>query len=94
MERHAASQLGEHLDMTRQRVGQLADIDHVFERLPNDRPDLDACHIRYIKHLRSERARSPRATADAEHVAARRRYCASASPRSSASWSSGTTPAR
>jgi hypothetical protein len=60
-----ATQLGEHLDLTRQRVGVLADVDHVLERQADGRFDLDASRIRYIRHLRSERARSPNAAAAA-----------------------------
>jgi hypothetical protein len=66
-----ATQLGEHLDLTRQRVGVLADVDHVLQRPSDGRFDLDAARVSYIRHLRTERARSPKAAADAEHTAAK-----------------------
>jgi hypothetical protein len=68
-----ATQLAEHLDLTRQRIGVLADVEQVFERLPDGRFDADRCRVQYIRHLRSERARSPRHAADAEHVKAKTR---------------------
>ena len=40
------TQLGEHLGLTRQRIGALADTEHVIERLPNGRFDQDAFHLR------------------------------------------------
>jgi hypothetical protein len=60
-----ATQLAEHLDMTRQRIGVLADVDHVLERLPDGRFDVASNRIRYIRHLRTERARSPNGEATA-----------------------------
>jgi hypothetical protein len=43
-----ATQLGEHLWLTRQRIGALAD-EGVIERLPNARFDQDACRLRYLR---------------------------------------------
>ena len=50
-----ATQLGEHLGLTRQRIGALADTEHVIERLPNGRFDQDDCRLRYLRWLRETR---------------------------------------
>jgi hypothetical protein len=59
-----ATQLAEHLDLSRQRIKVLADVDHVLERLPDGRFALGASRVKYIRHLRTERVRSPRSEAD------------------------------
>src|SRR6476619_7678900 len=46
-----ATQLGEHLGLTRQRIGVLADIEHVIERLPNGRFNLDRREVQYSAGL-------------------------------------------
>jgi hypothetical protein len=66
----SAAALALHLDLTRQRVGVLAD-EQVFERLPHGGFDLDASRVAYIRFLRRERRQSPRHEAEAEHVAAK-----------------------
>jgi hypothetical protein len=42
---------------------------HVIQRRPDGLFDQDKSRLAYITHLRSERARSPRTVADAEHTA-------------------------
>ena len=42
-----ASAVAAHLAMTRQNVAKLADVDHLFERMPDGRFDLDACRFAY-----------------------------------------------
>lgn len=49
----SASAVGTHLDLTRQRVGQLAD-EGVFARLDDGSFKLDACRVAYIRWLRSD----------------------------------------
>jgi hypothetical protein len=66
----SASSLAHHLDLTRQRVSVLAD-EHVLERLPAGKFDVDASRVAYIRFLRRERQKSPRSQADLEHVAAK-----------------------
>jgi hypothetical protein len=65
-----ATQLGQHLDLTRQRVAALAD-EHVIERLPDGRFDQDDCRLRYLRWLRDPARRSARSEADAAHVQAK-----------------------
>jgi hypothetical protein len=64
----SATELGVHLGLTRQRIGTLADTDHVIARLPDGRFDQDACRLAYLKWLRDPARRSARTQADAEHV--------------------------
>jgi len=66
-----ATQLGEHLGLTRQRIGVLADIEHVIERLPNGRFNQDQSRLKYLAHLRSPERRSARSEAAAKHAEAR-----------------------
>ena len=66
----SSSVLGRHLDLTYQRVLQLAD-EHVIERLPSGRFNMDDARLRYIRWLRDPERRSARAQADAEHVKAK-----------------------
>jgi hypothetical protein len=61
-----ATQLGAHLGLTRQRIGSLADTDHVIERLPDGRFDQDVCRLAYLKWLRDPARRSARSEADAD----------------------------
>jgi hypothetical protein len=65
-----ATQLGRHLDLSRQRVQQLVD-EHVIARLPNGRFDQDDSRVRYLRWLREPERRSARTQADAEHVRAK-----------------------
>jgi hypothetical protein len=67
----AATQLGVHLGLTRQRICTLADVEHVIERLPDGRFDQDACRLAYLKWLRDPARRSARTQADADHVKAK-----------------------
>jgi hypothetical protein len=67
----AASAVAAHLAMTRQNVVKLADVDHLFERLPDGRFDLDACRFAYLKWLRDPARRSARSEAAAEHAKAK-----------------------
>jgi hypothetical protein len=66
-----ATRLGEHLGLTRQRIGVLADIEHVIERLPNGRFDQDQSRLKYLAHLRSPERRSARSEAAAKHTEAK-----------------------
>ena len=65
-----ATQLGKHLDLSRQRVQQLVD-EHVIARLPNGGFDQDDSRVRYLRWLREPERRSVRTQADAEHAAAK-----------------------
>jgi hypothetical protein len=65
-----ATQLGRHLDLSRQRVQQLVD-EHVIARLPSGRFDQDDSRVRYLRWLREPERRSVRTQADAEHVKAK-----------------------
>ena len=67
-----ATQVGEHLSLTRQRVTALADVEHVLVRLADGRFDLDDCRHRYIEFLRNSR-RSGQSAADAEFTKAKTR---------------------
>jgi hypothetical protein len=66
-----ATQLGEHLGVTRQRIGQLADVEHVLERRPDGRFDLDSSRLKFIRHLQAARRGSARSEADAQFTAAK-----------------------
>jgi hypothetical protein len=66
-----ATQLGEHLGLTRQRIGVLADIEHVIERLPSGRFNQDQSRLKYLAHLRSPERRSERSEAAAKHAEAK-----------------------
>jgi len=68
-----ATQLGEHLGLTRQRIGVLADTEHVIERLPNGRFNQDDCRLRYLRWLRDPERRSARSEAAAKHAEAKTR---------------------
>lgn len=49
----SAYKCGAHLDLSRVRIGQLAD-EGKLPRLPDGSYDLDACRLAYIQYLRSE----------------------------------------
>jgi hypothetical protein len=66
-----ATQLSKHLDLSRQRIHALADVEHVIERLPDGRFDQDGCRIKYLRWLRAPERRSARAQADADFVKAK-----------------------
>src|SRR5262245_24038187 len=66
-----ATQLGEHLGLTRQRIGVLADVEHVIERLPNGRFDQDESRLRYLRWLRDPARRSARSEAAATYADAK-----------------------
>jgi hypothetical protein len=65
-----ATQLGKHLDLSRQRIRQLVD-EHVIEQLPNGRFDQDACRVRYLRWLRDPERRSAKTQVDADFVRAK-----------------------
>ena len=66
-----ATQLGKHLDLSRQRVQQLVD-EHVIARLSDGRFDQDDARLRYLRWLREDpERRSARTQADTEHVKAK-----------------------
>ena len=65
-----ATQLGKHLDLSRQRVQQLVD-EYVIARLSNFRFDQYDSRVRYLHWLRDPERRSARTQADAEHVKAK-----------------------
>jgi len=66
-----ATQLGEHIALTRQRVGVLADVEHVIERLPDGRFDQDDSRLRYLRWLRDPQRRSARSEAASEFAKAK-----------------------
>ena len=76
-----ATQLGEHLGLTRQRIGVLADIEHVIERLPNGRFNEDDCLLRYLRWLRDPARRSAQSEAAAAHAEAKTQLLSRAFPR-------------
>src|SRR5258707_3456113 len=63
-----ATQLGEHLGLTRQRIGVLADTEHVIERLPNGRFTQDDCRLRYLRWLPCPDPRAGRSEATAKQA--------------------------
>jgi hypothetical protein len=66
-----ATELGAHLALSRQRIGTLADVEHVIQRLPDGRFDQDDSRLRYLRWLRDPARRSARSEADAAHIAAK-----------------------
>jgi hypothetical protein len=68
-----ATELGEHLGLTRQRVSALADTEHVIERLPNGRFDQDDCRLRYLRWLRDPARRTAKSAAASEFTEAKTR---------------------
>src|SRR6476660_624838 len=65
----SASTLALHLDCSRTYIGKL-EAEGVIQR-QNDGFPLDQSRVAYLRHLRAERQRSPRAEADAAHAKAK-----------------------
>ena len=65
-----ATALAKHLDLSQQRITQLAD-EHVIERLPDRRFDQDACRVAYLRWLRDPERRTARSKADQEFTQAK-----------------------
>ena len=65
-----ATALGKHLDLTIQRIKQLAN-EGVIEQLPNGRYDQDACRIAYLRWLRAPERRMQRSKVDSDFVKAK-----------------------
>jgi hypothetical protein len=65
----SASALALHLDCSRTYIGKL-EAEGLLQRLGDGFP-LDQSRVAYLRYLRRERQRSPRAAADAEHAAAK-----------------------
>jgi len=65
----SASALALHLDCTRTYIAKL-EAEGVIQRQGDGFP-LDQSRVAYLRYLRRERRQSPRAAADAEHVAAK-----------------------
>jgi hypothetical protein len=63
-------ELARHFGCSRQNVELLA-TQGVIERRNDGKFDQDVSRLKYLTHLRSERARSPRAAADAKHAEAK-----------------------
>jgi hypothetical protein len=63
-------ELARHFGCSRQNVDLLA-TQGVIERRSDGKFDQDVSRLKYLTHLRSERARSPRAEADAKHAEAK-----------------------
>lgn len=68
----SATEVGRHLEMSRQRVGQL-EAEGVFPRLANGRFDLTACRIAYIRWLKDENRRGSKAAGASVFQVARTR---------------------
>lgn len=65
-----ASKLARHLDLTHPRIHQLVD-EHVLERLPNGKFDLDDSRVRYIRWLRAPERRAQKGEVDQAFTAAK-----------------------
>ena len=65
-----ATALGKHLDLTIQRIKQLAN-EGVIEQLSNGRYDQDACRIAYLRWLRAPERRMQRSKVDSDFVKAK-----------------------
>jgi hypothetical protein len=63
----SASALAPHLDCSRTYIGKL-EAEGVIQR-QGDGFQIDQCRVAYLRYLRRERQQSPRAAADAAHVA-------------------------
>ena len=63
-------QLARHFGCPRQNIDVLT-AQSVIERRSDGKFDQDVSRLKYLAHLRSERARSPRAAADAKHAEAK-----------------------
>jgi hypothetical protein len=66
-----ARKLALHLDLSYQRVGQLTDEEHVLERLPNGKFNLDDSRVRYIRWLRDPERRTAKSKVDSDFVRAK-----------------------
>jgi hypothetical protein len=67
----SANRLAVHFGVNRSYLLDTLVRQGVIERNAQGLFDQDVSRLRYFAHLRSERARSPRSTADAEHTAAK-----------------------
>ena len=65
-----ARQLARHLDLTHSRIAQLVD-EHVLERLPNGKFNLDDSRVRYIRWLRDPERRTAKSKVDSDFVSAK-----------------------
>ena len=65
-----ATALAKHLDLSQQRITQLAD-EHIIDRLPDRRFDQDACRIAYLRWLRAPERRMQRNKVDADFIKAK-----------------------
>ena len=65
-----ATALGKHLDLTIQRIKQLAN-EGVIEQLPNGRYAQDACRIAYLRWLRAPERRTQRSKVDSDFTKAK-----------------------
>ena len=65
-----ATALGKHLDLTIQRIKQLAN-EGVIEQLPNGRYDQDICRIKYLRWMRAPERRLAKSKADQEFTQAK-----------------------
>jgi hypothetical protein len=72
----SASALAQHLDCSRTYIGKL-EAYGVIQRQGDGFP-LDQSRVAYLRHLRREHRRSPRAEADADHVKVKTRCCSCA----------------
>ena len=68
----SSSVLGRHLDLTYQRVLQLAD-EYVIERLPSGRFNQDDCRIKYLRWLRAPERRTVKSEVDQAFTLAKKR---------------------
>jgi hypothetical protein len=62
--------LARHLDLTHPRIAQLVD-EHVLERLPNGKFNLDDSRVRYIRWLRDPERGTARSKVDSDFVKAK-----------------------
>jgi hypothetical protein len=66
-----AKQLARHLDLTHPRIRQLADEEHVLERLPSGKFNQDDCRVKYLRWLRAPERRVQKSQADNEFTQAK-----------------------
>lgn len=66
-----AKKLAQHLDLTHPRIHQLAEEEHVLQRLPDGRFNLDDSRVRYIRWLRGAERRAVKSKADQEFTQAK-----------------------
>jgi phage terminase Nu1 subunit (DNA packaging protein) len=65
-----ATQLGQHLGVTRQRIANMV-TEGIVVRLPSGQFDQDLCRLSYISWLQRDNRRSPRVEADAQYQSTR-----------------------